>query len=146
MLPVFLCLCDPSDLILFFSAPFPPLEAALRLVHAFSECGPANSKLVSEGTFPLLVQAIHQTDVAAHAHPQVLLSYFEIALRYIKLVDLATVAKVVGSLASAHGLRSKNPLIRNRSAYFVVKVVEAMEGKSSQLLGAIAGPLSGGFW
>eukprot|EP01034_Spumella_vulgaris_P022267 gene22267-28381_t len=125
-------------------APFPPLEAALRLVHAFSECGPMNSKLVTEGTFPSLVRAIHGTDIAQHAHPQVLLSYFEISLRYVRLVDAATVGAVVSSLVGPHGLRCRgSDLIRNRSAYFVVKMAESMEGKSSQLLGALATPLSG---
>ncbi len=115
-------------------------------MHAFSECGPQNAKLVNEGSFPLLVQAIHQTDVASHPHPQVLLSYFEIALRYIKLVDIGTVGGIVSSLVGPHGLRNANVMMRNRSAYFVIKVVEAMDGRSSQLLSSVAAPLSGTAW
>lgn len=113
-------------------------------MHAFSECGPQNAKMVSEGSFPQLVRAIHGTDIACHGHPQVLLSYYEISLRYIKLVPPATVSDIVLNLVGAHGLRCKSHrMIRNRSAYFLVKIAEAMEGKSSLLLSAIATPLSG---
>lgn len=63
------------------SAAFPPLEAALRLVLSFSECGQKHNKLVNEGTFPALIAALHQTDVSSHPHPQVILAYYEVFLR-----------------------------------------------------------------
>jgi hypothetical protein len=41
-------------------APFPALEAALKLVHAFGECGTQYQSLVVEGVFPGIVEALHQ--------------------------------------------------------------------------------------
>lgn len=45
---------------LFSLAPFPPLEAALKLVHAFGECGTQYQSLVTDGVFPSILQAVHQ--------------------------------------------------------------------------------------
>lgn len=130
----------------FDVGPFPPLEAALRLVHAFSECGPSNAKYVNEGTFPALITAIHSTDIAQHSHPQVLLSYFEISLRYVKLVDINTLLGVVQSLVSVlrrPATSAGGVMIRNKCAYFVAKIAEAMEGKSSQLLASVGNHIAG---
>lgn len=143
-----ICMCFMRLVLILFCClgPFPPLEAALRLVHAFSECGPSNAKYVNEGTFPPLIAAIHSTDVAHHAHPQVLLSYFEISLRYVKLVDVNTLLGVVQSMVTVlrrPAANAEGVMIRNKCAYFIAKIAEAMEGKSSQLLASVGNHIAG---
>ena len=64
--------------------PFRQLEACLRLAYAFAEGGHGGgSKSLSEGRFPALIRALHGTDIAQHPHPQVLLSYLDLAVRYL---------------------------------------------------------------
>ena len=116
------------------------------MVHAFSECGPSNAKYVNEGTFPSLIVAIHSTDIAQHPHPQVLLSYFEISLRYVKLVDINILLSVVQNLVTVLRRPAANTgglMIRNKCAYFIAKIAEAMEGKSSQLLASVGNHIAG---
>eukprot|EP01038_Epipyxis_sp_PR26KG_P005330 gene5330-7396_t len=109
-------------------APYPMLEAALRLVYAFSECGPSHNTLIASGTFPALIQAIHQTDVINHSHPQVALVYFEISFRYIKLVDVSVIQRIASSLVNDRGLTNPDRMIRAKASYFLLKIMESMEG------------------
>lgn len=134
-----LCIFSPP-------APFAPLEAALRLVYSFSECGPQFNTLVNEGTFPALIIAIHKTDISSHPHPQVVLAYFEICVRYIKHADSLSVRQFVTAMVDRRGLRSSNKQVRCRTSYFLFKTAEALEGKASTLLsvvGSIAGQYKG---
>lgn len=124
--------------------PFPALEAALRLVYSFAECGPQHNKLVNEDSFPQILTAIHQTDVASHPHPQVILAYYEISERYFRYIDELTIQKIVTSMIGVQGLRHEDPQLRCRTAYILCKICEKMEGKSSILLpivGSFAGKL-----
>lgn len=121
----------------FSTVPFPVLEAALKLVHCFSESGPQNSLYFSEGIFPSLVNALHQTDLALHAHSQIVLSYYEVSSRYIKIVDQGTLQKIVGQMLGSQGLRHSNEEVRYRTTYLFLKIVESLDGKSSVLLPVI---------
>ena len=62
------------------TAAYAPLEATCRLVHAFGEgVNPAQyNQFISEGTFPQLLHALHETNISSHKHAQVVLSYFEV--------------------------------------------------------------------
>jgi hypothetical protein len=120
-----------------FLASFAPLEAAMRLVYSFSECGPQFNTLVNEGTFPALIAAIHQTDIAAHPHAQVVLSYFEICVRYIRHADAQSIKRFVEAMVDRRGLRNNNKQVRCRTAYFLFKTAEALEGKASTLLSVV---------
>ena len=124
----------------FFSslaAPFAPLEAALRLVYSFSECGPQFNTLVNEGTFPALIAAIHTTDIASHPHAQVVLAYYEICVRYIRHADSPSVRRFVTAMVDRRGLRHSSKQVRCRTAYFLFKTAEALEGKASTLLSVV---------
>ena len=117
-------------------APFPPLEAACRLVHAFGEgVSPAlHRQFVGEGAFPQLLQALHETDVTLHSHPQVLLAYFELCSRYVKQSTEASLCRMVGSLLT-HGLRHPTHVqVRCRCAYLFLKMVEGLETKAATLV------------
>jgi hypothetical protein len=128
------CACVHST-----TAPFPDVEAALRLMYSFAEQGLKNNKWVSEGTFPHILSALHNTDIAAHTHPQVLLAYYELSVRYVKYTDLQQTQCVCRHLTSVRGIRHPYHMqLRARSAYFLLKLAEAMEGKASALLPHVA--------
>lgn len=63
------------------SAQFPPLEAALSLMYAYLESGITLATLKADQGFMSLLQALHTTDVAQHAHTKVAITYFEVSLR-----------------------------------------------------------------
>ena len=106
--------------------PFPPLEAVLRLVHAFAECGSYFSELIASGVFPQLIAAIHSTDVVMHPHPQVVMAYFEICSRYARFSGASDIQKIVSGMVGVQGLRSSSVQLRNRTAYLLLKLVEAI--------------------
>jgi hypothetical protein len=95
-----------------------------------------HNALVKEGVFPALVCALHSTDVAHHPHPQVLLAYYEAAVRYSRLpsVELGTVQHLVALLSGERGVTHGNAQVRSRAAYFLYRLCEQMEGRASVLL------------
>jgi hypothetical protein len=125
------------------TAPYPPLEAALRLVHAFSECGPGHSKLLSDGAFPALIRALHDSDVSLHAHPQVVIVYFEISHRYIRYLSKEAIQRLCQTLLGRQGVLGSNVQLRGRAAYFLLKVAESQEGKNANVLDSAYAQLSG---
>lgn len=102
------------------------MEAVLRLVHAFAECGAYFSELIASGVFPQLISAIHGTDVVMHPHPQVVMAYFEICSRYARFSNASDIQKIVSGMVGAQGLRSASVQLRNRTAYLLLKLVEAI--------------------
>lgn len=60
-------------------ASFSPLEASLKLIKAFSDCGGVKiDKLMTQGRFSSLLSALLQTDIAQHPHERVIVCYFEV--------------------------------------------------------------------
>jgi hypothetical protein len=98
----------------------------LRLVHAFAECGSYFLEMVASGVLPQLISAIHATDVVLHPHPQVVMAYFEISSRYARITPCADIQKIVGQMVGPCGLRSRDVHLRNRTAYLLLKLVEAV--------------------
>mmetsp|Transcript_17919 Transcript_17919/g.29970 ORF Transcript_17919/g.29970 Transcript_17919/m.29970 type:complete len:1075 (-) Transcript_17919:108-3332(-) len=122
-----------------YTAPFPVLEASLRMFHSFGECGPRNLK---QELFPNLVAAIHSSEVYRHQHPLVLMIYYDMTQRYATLVPLDMVQNVVASLVSTQGLRSSDAQLRSRSAYFLRKIVETLRNDAGCLLASTVGSFS----
>ena len=114
-----------------YTAPFPVLEAALRLFHSYGECGPQHLK---QDMFPNLVVAIHNSEVYRHPHPLVLMIYYDMTQRYATHVPLDMVQNVVASLVSTQGLRSTDAQLRSRSAYFLRRIVETLRNDAGSLL------------
>lgn len=112
-------------------------------MYAFGECGPAMSSYVTEGKFPAIVNALHETDIGRHPHAQVVLAYFEVAARYIKQCSTASVCKLVTTMLGESGLRhSSDTHLRTRTAYLLLKVVEGLQGQAALLL-PVVGSFSG---
>jgi len=149
------------------SAPFPALDAALRLLYAYVECGNINLNLNPGGsgarqqpvdqalitTFSAIVNALQDTDIAQHAHPQVVLAYFDVSLRYIRFLSalqiqhlfqlllgpcgvLSTCTSVDHSKSGANKWKGQSNLVRSRACYIVLKVAEAPESKPINLIDA----------
>lgn len=118
------------------------MEAALQLAHTFSECGPGAADYVNHGAFPALINALASTDITSHPHPQVLLIYFDIAMRYTKLCLPSSIRSIVAGVTGQGGLHHRAVLVRSRAAYCFLKITESMEARAHALLpylGAIAG-------
>lgn len=112
-------------------------------MHAFSECGPGHSKLLAEGAFPALIRALHDSDVSLHAHPQVVLVYFEISHRYIRYLSRDAILRLCQALLGRQGVQSGNVQLRGRAAYLLLKVAESQEGKNADVVDSVYAQLSG---
>ncbi|KAG5178377.1 armadillo-type protein [Tribonema minus] len=117
--------------------PWPAAEAALRLLYHFSEgcasaAAAANAQaLLHEGAFPQMVAALHRSDIARHPHPQVLILYFDIAVRYVKVLrggGAELTPLVLEALCSERGLSNASRLVRARAAYNLSRLVKALAG------------------
>ncbi|CAN0329594.1 unnamed protein product, partial [Ectocarpus sp. 4 AP-2014] len=109
--------------------PFPDLEAALRLIFHFGEgCGGVS--LLRSGAFPQMVLALHDSDVARHKHPQVVMLYFQLTVRYSKMLADGPphlIPKVLEAICGPQGLSNADVTLRTRSCYFLTKLVKAMK-------------------
>lgn len=66
------------------SAPYPALEAALQLIYCYWEGGSVCQlpTTATQGTtMGHILQALHETDIASHPHPSVLLAYYEVYMQ-----------------------------------------------------------------
>lgn len=116
-----------------------PLEAALQLAYAFSECGmSSDAAFASQGPFPALINALASTDVASHSHPQVLLVYFDIAMRYTKLCLPSSIHSITAGLVSSSGMHHSDQKVRVRAAYCFLRITESLDNRAYMLLPYVA--------
>ena len=115
------------------------LEAALQLAYAFSECGTSSAAaFVNQGAFPALINALASTDVASHSHSQVLLVYFDIAMRYTKLCLPNSIHSITAGLVTSSGMHHSDLKVRVRAAYCFLKITESLESRAYVLLPYVA--------
>lgn len=111
-------------------APLSTLEASLRLLYAFAECGPANDPLVNSDAVRQILHALHRSDVMLHPCSNVLMAYFDVAVRYVKQTGDQELLLAAGHMAGS-GIRHVNLLVRCRSAHQLLKLIEGVESKTS---------------
>jgi len=102
-------------------------EAILRLAYHFGEGFSAkNQSLVTDGAFPALLKALHQSDVVSHPHWAVKVLYFELADRYWKHIreDNALVGSVLQRLCSELGILSPHPTLRARCCFLLKSIAK----------------------
>ena len=117
------------------AAPVAPLEAAIQLAYAFAECGPQYiTAHVEQGAFPILINALHSTDIAKHQHSYVLLAYFDVTVRYLRIANLQSLDRIASVLTGERGLRHPDLQVRCRAAYCLLRVTEGLEPKAFLLL------------
>ena len=86
------------------------------------------------GSFPTLINALHASDISEHAHPQVLLVYFELCVRYLNLCTPASLQRVAEVLCGPRGLRHPDKAVRARAAYSMKGVADGFDFKAYLLL------------
>jgi hypothetical protein len=118
------------------------LEATLRLLHSYSESGLTHNEITSQSDFAFALSALQHTDVQMHPHVQVQLVFFEVSVRYVKLLGEHDAVGLVESLFSrlqsqSRLNRPKNTymdMLRSRFSLLALKLAEALENKSFLLL------------
>lgn len=106
------------------------VEAALRLVFHYCEglSAAATSLALEEGPFRQVVEALHQSDVACHPHREVIIRYYDIVVRYAKVLkgkqDL--LPGILSVMSGAQGLQHSHPRVRSRSCYLLLRLVREM--------------------
>ncbi len=118
------------------------MEATLRLLHCYSDSGITHAELNAGSNFSNDLSALQHTDIQHHSHLQVQLVFFEISVRYVKLLPDADVYVLAHSLFThlqhhAQNNRPKNTYfdsIRSKFANLAVKLAEGLEMKSFMLL------------
>jgi exportin-T len=89
------------------------------------------------------VRALQDTDVAQHAHPQVVLMYYEVSYRYLKFLEPGAIQRLFLLLLGKKGVLHPKSHMRSRCAYLVHKIAESQEGKAVNLLEAAYQSLAG---
>jgi exportin-T len=113
------------------SAGISEVEAALRLVYHYCEAirPPPGLKVVMKNeTFRAVLVALHQSDIADHAHREVLLLYYDTSVRYYPIFldqpDLLPI--VLESLSGERGLQHAHPHVSSRSCYLLLRLVKSV--------------------
>ncbi|KAL7465271.1 hypothetical protein ACHAXS_005598 [Conticribra weissflogii] len=111
------------------------IEVALRLVFHFGEGrrpAPGAKTALRDGPFREIVIALHQSDIASHSHREVLLLYYDLAVRYsLLLKDMPELlSSLLGALTGNRGLQHPHPRVRSRCCYFLLRLVKSVGGKA----------------
>lgn len=123
------------------TAPFPPLEATLRLLSAICDSGVSLTDPQLSQELTHAVSLLLQTDVSQHAHTQVQLVFFEVAVRYAKLLSERDVMSLAGALlqrlqtlSQRRSLSAYHSTYRDKLAALALKLSESLERRASLLL------------
>jgi exportin-T len=127
----FLCKVLASLPVPISSSPVADAEAALRLVYHFCEGirpAPGLKVVMKNDTFVNVLKALHQSDVTSHPHREVLLLYYDIAVRYaaIFLNQSALLPLLLEGLSGCRGLQHEHPHVRSRSCYLLLKLIKSV--------------------
>lgn len=108
--------------------PFSTVEATLRLIHHYSDGlrGIASASILSNPDFCQLLQQLHCSNITRHYHPEVLLLYYELTLRYhamfSKLPQL--LSTVLDALSGTFGIQHAHARVRSRCCYILLRLVK----------------------
>jgi hypothetical protein len=86
------------------------------------------------GQFPVLINALHSTDIAMHPHPSVTIAYFDVCVRYLDIASPQSLDMFAGAMTGSSGLRHTDLQVRCRASYNLLKVTEGLEPKAFILL------------
>ena len=107
------------------------VEAALRLVYHYCEGirpSPGLKVVMKNATFLAILTALHRSDISMHPHREVLLLYYDVAVRYAanfeKQPDL--LSPILEALGGNRGIQHEHSRVRSRSCYFLLKLVKAL--------------------
>lgn len=106
-------------------------EAALRLVYHYCEGvrpTPGLKVVMKNETFLKILVALHQSDIAAHPHREVLLLYYDVAVRYFAIFEKQDdlLPPLLAALSGTRGLQHEHAHVRSRSCYLLLKLVKSV--------------------
>lgn len=122
------------------------IEVALRLVHHYGEGrrpAPGANSALKDPPFREIVMSLHLSNVSSHPHREVLLLYYDLSVRYAKILkempDL--LINLMGALSGSQGLQHSHPRVRSRCCYLLLRMVKSTGGKSmrSYVAGVVEG-------
>lgn len=113
------------------TSPTPVMEAALRLIYHYCEGirpAPGISAVMKNERFREILISLHSSDVMAHSHREVLLLYYDISVRYAKILKERSdlLPNLLESITGSKGLQHEHCRVRSRSCYFLLKLVKAL--------------------
>lgn len=113
------------------SVPTPTLEAALRLVYHYCEGIrpiPGIEVVLKNTVYRDILISLHSSDCMYHSHREVVLLYYDISIRYSKLLKERTdlLPNLLNSLTGVRGIQHTHCRVRNRSCYFLLKLVKTL--------------------
>jgi exportin-T len=113
------------------SSPTRDIEAALRLIFHYGEGirpSPGLKTVMKNKAFVSILQALHQSDVAHHPHREVLLLYYDIAVRYAAVYETHPILlpKILDALSSNRGIQHEHVRVRSRSCYLLLKLIKRL--------------------
>lgn len=114
------------------ASPMPDVEAALRLVFHYCEGirPPPGMKVVMKNeTFCSILVALHgNSDITSHPHREVLLLYYDVAVRYYPIFvrQPELLPTLLQGLSGSRGLQHSHPRVRSRSCYLLLRLVKSV--------------------
>jgi len=112
-------------------SPTPDVEVALRLVYHYCEGvrpSPGLKVVMKNSTFRTILCALHRSDITSHTHREVLLLYYDVAVRYavLFLEEKELLTHLLVPLSGDRGLQHENHRVRSRSCYLLLKLVKGL--------------------
>jgi hypothetical protein len=103
--------------------------------------------LLRDGALAEIVHALIVGDISRHAHPVVVLQFFELVVRYGRFFEHHPefVGAVVGAFVDARGIQHpRSALVRSRCCYLLHRFLRALPDAAKRHLAAFAEPVIGG--
>ena len=106
-------------------------EAALRLVYHYCEGvrpSPGLKVVMKNDTFLAILAALHRSDISTHPHREVLLLYYDVAVRYAAIFEKQPdlLPHILEALSGVRGIQHEHVRVRSRSCYLLLKLVKAL--------------------
>ena len=107
------------------------IEAALRLIYHYCEGvrpPPGSKAVLKNQMFRDVLVALHTSDITSHPHREILILYYDIAVRYSDILQdkPELLPNILTSISGDKGLQHQHPRVRSRSCYLLLKLVKAL--------------------
>lgn len=107
------------------------VEVVLRLIYHFCDGirpSPGVKTVLKNPIFCEVLVALHKSDISMHRHREVIILYYDIAVRYSEFFDshLEFLPGFLESITGTRGLQNQHPRVRSRSCYLFLKLVKSV--------------------
>jgi Exportin-T len=100
---------------------------------------PGAAALLQTGTFPQMVVALHRSDISQHSHPHVLMLYYDITVRYVKILKQhrELIPCIMEAMCGRRGLSNPHRPLRARACYNLSRLVKALGSEMVSFVDAV---------